>query len=236
MTTPDIDPHDTVPSEESIVVGGRRALVLRVAATVTVLAALIVVALLVPLPTIDRVREWAVAVGPAFPLVFFAAHAIITVAPIPRTLFTVSAGVLFGPVTGVGVAVAATTVSAVLAFLLVRALGRDVVTARWDHPVIRAVDSRLARRGWLAVGSLRLIAPVPFSVVNYSAGLSSVAVVPFALATVVGVIPGTVGIVLLGDALAGHGDPVLLAISGVCIAVGVVGLILDARMPVTGDR
>ena len=154
--------------------GSRRMLIVRVVGAVIVVAALIAVAALIPLPSVERLREWAVAVGPLFPLAFFAAHVIVTVAPIPRTLFTVSAGVLFGPVTGVIVTVSAATVSAVLAFLLVRALGRDAVASRLDHPLFRAVDARLARRGWLAVGSLRLIAPVPFSVINYSSGLSSV--------------------------------------------------------------
>nr|WP_229746020.1 TVP38/TMEM64 family protein [Rhodococcus trifolii] len=196
-------------------------------------AAFVAVAFLVPHPTVEQLRAWAGSWGPGFPVAFFVAHVLLTITPIPRTLFTISAGVLFGAATGLLIAVAATTVSAVLAFLLVRWVGRDIVAARLRHPALAAVDARLARRGWLAVGSLRLIAPVPFSVVNYCAGVSAVRVVPFALATLVGVVPGTVGIVLLGNALGGHTDPVLLAVSGSCIALGVVGLVVDARMPVT---
>ncbi|WP_308126373.1 TVP38/TMEM64 family protein [Rhodococcoides corynebacterioides] len=205
--------------------------VVRAAAVLLAIVALVVVAALIPLPSVERLREWAVAIGPSFVVAFFVAHALMTVLPVPRTLFTVSAGVLFGPVTGLAVAVGATTVSAVLAFVLVRAVGRDAVARRIRHPLARAVDARLERRGWLAVGSLRLIAPVPFSVVNYSAAVSSVALTPFALATLVGVIPGTVGVVLLGNALAGHADPLLLTVSAVCIAVGAAGLVVDARLP-----
>ena len=139
------------------------------------------------------------------------------------------AGLLFGPILGITLAVAATTVSAVLALLLVRALDRDQVAARLTHPAVRAVDRRLARRGWLAVGSLRLIAPVPFSVINYCAGLSSVRMMPYLLATFVGIIPGTIGVVVLGDALTGRTNPGLLVLSGVCITIGVIGLIVDAR-------
>lgn len=213
----------------------RRRPVVRAAGALLAIATLVVLAALVPLPSVERVREWATAVGPTFVVVFFLAHALATMLPVPRTLFTVSAGVLFGPVTGLLVAVGATTVSAVLAFVAVRALGRGVVARHLRHPLVRAVDARLERRGWLAVGSLRLIAPVPFSVVNYTAAVSSVRLAPFALATVVGVVPGTVGVVLLGNALAGHADPLMLAVSGVCIAVGVLGLLVDARLPVTGS-
>ncbi|RQO45417.1 hypothetical protein DBV08_20100 [Rhodococcus sp. KBW08] len=201
----------------------------RLIAIVLVVLALFLAALLAPHPTVSQVREWADSVGPAFPLVFFLVHSIVTVAPFPRTVFTLSAGVLFGSVTGIALTVAATTVSAVLALYLVRAIGRDVVWQRISSPTIRRVDERIEKRGWLAVGSLRLIAFVPFSVVNYCCGISSIRIVPYILATVVGILPGTVGIVVLGDALSGEADPRLLILSGICIAIGISGLVFDAR-------
>ena len=189
-------------------------------------------AALVPLPSIDQIRAWADAVGPMFLVVFFLVHVVVTMAPVPRTIFTVSAGVLFGATTGIAVTMTATTISAVLALLAVRAIGRDAVAAHLTHPAVKAVDERLARRGWLAVGSLRLIAAVPFSVVNYCCGVSSIRVLPYTVATFLGALPGTVGVVLLADALTGETEPALLAVSGVCIAVGLLGLVVDARTPV----
>jgi uncharacterized membrane protein YdjX (TVP38/TMEM64 family) len=201
----------------------------RVWGSLAVVAVLVVVALLAPHPSPQQIRDWAHSIGPLFPVVFFLVHAVVTVAPFPRTVFTLSAGLLFGPILGITLAVTATTVSAVLALLLVRALGREQVAARLRHPAVRAVDRRLRRRGWLAVGSLRLIAPMPFSLINYCAALSSVRLLPYVLATLIGIIPGTIGVVVLGDALTGRTNPALLALSGVCITVGVIGLIVDAR-------
>ncbi|MGQ4618504.1 VTT domain-containing protein [Nocardia sp. R7R-8] len=201
----------------------------RIVALVVGAVALFGAALLVPLPSPRQVQDWATSVGPVFPLLFFLVHAVVTVAPIPRTVFTVSAGLLFGPLLGVTLAVGATTVSAALAILLIRALDRNQVAARLTHPAVRAIDERLARRGWLAVGSLRLIAAVPFSVINYSCGLSSIRFWPYLIATVLGVLPGTVGTVILGDALTGTTHPAMLALSGVCLAVGLAGLVVDAR-------
>ncbi|MDH6292632.1 TVP38/TMEM64 family protein [Rhodococcus sp. NM-2] len=207
----------------------------RVIGVAVLAVALVVVALLAPHPSVLQVREWARSVGPAFPLVFFAVHAVVTVFPFPRTVFTLSAGLLFGAWLGIAIAVLASTVSAVLALYLVRAVGRDVVWQRISNPTIRRVDERIARRGWLAVGSLRLIAFVPFSVVNYCAGVSSIRLVPYVLATVVGVLPGTVGIVVLGDALTGETKPGLLVLSAVCIVVGIAGLVVDSRRPLDGS-
>ncbi|WP_031940694.1 TVP38/TMEM64 family protein [Prescottella defluvii] len=204
----------------------------RLLAALVGLAVLFAAAAVVPYPSIDQIRAWSESVGPIFPLIFFLVHVVVTVAPVPRTLFTISAGVLFGAATGLLVTIAATTISAILALLLVRAIGRDTVAAHLTHPAVRAVDMRLERRGWLAVGSLRLIAPIPFSVINYCCGVSSIRTLPYTAATIVGIVPGTVGVVLLGDALTGEANPAMLLLSGICIAVGVAGLILDARTPV----
>ena len=201
----------------------------RLIAIVLLVLALFVAALLAPHPSVSQVREWADSIGPMFPLVFFLVHSLVTVAPFPRTVFTLSAGVLFGSATGIALTVAATTVSAILALYLVRAIGREVVWQRISSPTIRRVDERIEKRGWLAVGSLRLIAFVPFSVVNYCCGISSIRLMPYAISTVVGILPGTIGIVVLGDALSGDADPRLLVLSGICISIGIGGLLFDAR-------
>ncbi|WP_407671213.1 TVP38/TMEM64 family protein [Nocardia stercoris] len=190
---------------------------------------LLAAALLLPHPAPGQIRDWGHSVGPLLPVVFVLVHALVTVAPFPRTLFTLSAGLLFGPLPGVCLAIAATSLSAVLALLLVRALGREAVSGWLTHPAVRSVDRRLAERGWLAVGSLRMIGPVPFSVVNYCAGLSRIRLLPYIIATAVGSLPGTIGTVLLGNALTGRTSPTMLAVTGACMAVGLAGLLLDLR-------
>ena len=63
------------------------------------------------LPTAVQLRDWATSVGPWFPLAFLAAHIVVTVFPFPRTAFTLAAGLLFGPVLGVPLAVVASTLT-----------------------------------------------------------------------------------------------------------------------------
>ncbi|UGQ56262.1 TVP38/TMEM64 family protein [Rhodococcus pyridinivorans] len=203
----------------------------KVFATVAIIAAVLIVAAVVPYPSTAQMREWAASVGPVFVLLFFLAQIVVTVTPIPRTVFTLSAGVLFGPAVGIVVTIAATAVSATAAFMVVRALGRGAVRARLSHPMALAVDERLARRGWVAVGSLRLIAIVPFAVVNYCCALSSVRLLPYTVATVVGILPGTLGVVLLGDALTGRTHPALMAVTTVCLLLGSAGLLIEIRRP-----
>jgi uncharacterized membrane protein YdjX (TVP38/TMEM64 family) len=196
----------------------------RIVVTGLVVAVLIAVALLVRLPTAVQMRDWATSVGPWFPLAFLAAHIVVTVLPFPRTAFTLAAGLLFGPVLGVTLAVVASTASAVIALVLVRAAGWQL-SRLVRHQAVETVDARLRDRGWIAVMSLRLIPAVPFSVLNYAAGASAIRVLPYTLATMAGVLPGTAAVVILGDALTGHVSPLLFLVS---LCTGIVGLALLA--------
>jgi len=77
--------------------------------------------------------------------------------------------------------------------------------------------------------SLRLIPAVPFSVLNYAAGASTVRVLPYALATLAGLLPGTAAVVVLGDALAGHISWPLYLVSACTAALGLTGLVIELR-------
>lgn len=220
---------DTLRSLASAVgVAVRQLSLVRTVLTVVVITVLVAVALLVRLPSAVELRGWAESLGPWFPLAFLAVHAIATVVPIPRTAFTLAAGLLFGPVLGVLIAVSASTASAVVALLLVRAAGWRLNRLN-RHRAIYRLDERLRDRGWQAILSLRLIPAVPFSVLNYAAGASAVRLQHFTLATLVGVLPGTAAIVILGDALTGDVNPLLILVSACIGALGLSGLIYEIR-------
>lgn len=198
-----------------------------------ILAAVVFVGawLLLDVPPLATLRSWADQTGPWFPVIFWLLYVLITQFPIPRTIMTISAGILFGTVEGILLALTATTVSAVISLLLVRSLLRDWVEPRLTHPAVASINRRLEERGWLAVFSLRLIAGVPFSIMNYAAALTRVPVVPFAVATLLGSAPGTILVAIFGDTLTGNTNPLYIALMAVLALIGVAGIVLDARLP-----
>ncbi|MBV8930033.1 MAG: TVP38/TMEM64 family protein [Mycobacteriaceae bacterium] len=218
----------TLRGLRSAVIATARQSPRRLIAIAVVAVILVAIAVAVPLPTAVQLRDWATSVGPWFPLVFLAAHMIVTVFPFPRTAFTLAAGLMFGPLLGVGLAVLASTASAVIALLLVRAVGWQL-NRLVSHPTVDTLDDRLRQRGWPAIVSLRLIPAVPFAVLNYAAGASAVRAVPYTLATFIGLIPGTLAVVVLGDALTGHISPLLFLVSSITAFIGIVGLVLEVR-------
>lgn len=200
----------------------------RIVVTAAAITILVAVALLVPLPTAVQLRNWATSVGPWFPAAFLVAHIAVTVLPFPRTAFTLAAGLLFGPALGVVLAVVASTASALIALLLVRAAGWQL-SRLVRHRAAETLDDRLRDRGWPAILSLRLIPAVPFSVLNYAAGASAVRVLPYTLATLAGLTPGTAAVVILGDALTGNVSPLLFLVSLCTGAVGLAVLAYEVR-------
>lgn len=208
----------------------------RVGGWVLAVAVVVVVATLVPTPGLEQLRAWADQLGPWFVPAFFVAYALVTVAPVPRSTFTYSAAVLFPPAVAIPWSLVATGIAGAIAFEGVRRLGHERAAALRADRRIAAVDARLRRRGWLSVGSLRLVPAVPFSVVNYAAALTSIRRRQFLPATVIGSAPGTIAAILLGNSLTeGNGGAALWATIGFA-AVGVVGMVVDARMPVRPAR
>ena len=104
---------------------------------------------------------------------------------------------MFGLAAGIAIVLVAAVLGAIVAFGLGRTLGRDAVQ-RFTGTRVARVDALLRRRGILAVIGLRLVPVVPFTAVNYAAGLTSVGVRDYVLGTAVGIVPGTVAYVALG--------------------------------------
>jgi uncharacterized membrane protein YdjX (TVP38/TMEM64 family) len=176
------------------------------------------------------VRAQVAAAGAWAPVLFVLLQAVVTITPLPRTVFTVAAGVLFGALWGLVLAITGTTLAALAAYGLVRWVGGALVERHAHHPAFAWVRARLDRSGLLAMVSLRLLPMVPFSVMNYAAGLARVRLFPYLVGTVLGVLPGTVAIVVMGDAVTGGSvHPALLAVSVLGAVVGVAGTAIAAR-------
>lgn len=200
------------------------------------LIAFVLTTLFVDIPSLQQFRYWSDELGPVFPVIFTVLYVLITQFPIPRTLLTLSSGVLFGPLLGIFIALMATTVSAAISLTVIRYFLGDWMAPRLTHPAVAGINHRLRERGWLAITSLRMIAAVPFSILNYVAALTSVPLMGFTVATLVGSAPGTIATVLLGNTLTGDTDPFYIVSALVLMVIGFGGLALDTKLPVKDEQ
>ncbi len=207
----------------------------KLAALATVIA-VVFITVFVEVPSISTLRNWADGSGPLFLWVFCGLYIVLTQFPLPRTLLTLASGILFGPWLGTVVALGSTTVSAAISLLIVRGLLGDWMAPRLSHPAVDRINTRLIQRGWLAVTSLRMIAAVPFSILNYVAALTSVPLLAFTIATAIGSAPGTIATVVLGDAFVGSGSVTAIIFTLALACLGIFGIFLDQRLPVKSEK
>lgn len=177
--------------------GRGRAVLARAIALVVFVTVAVAVGVFVPLPSADEIRAAVDAWGPVAAAAFVLLYAAITLTPAPKNLLSIAAGLVFGFTTGVALVYLGALLGAAAAFALGRWLGREAVERRTGARV-EALDALLRRRGLAAVIGVRLIPIIPFTAINYAAGLTAVRLRDYALGTAIGIIPGTVAYVALG--------------------------------------
>lgn len=161
------------------------------------IAATTVLAVTVGLPTPAELQAAFARLGAWAVVVFLRGYAVAPLSPLPKSLFTLAAGALFGVPVGLLVVLAGATGGAVVAFHLARGRGREGVH-RFTGDRFDRLEERLDRHGFLTVLVARLVPVVPFTAVNYLAGLTAMSVRVFVLGTVVGMTPASTMYVVLG--------------------------------------
>jgi uncharacterized membrane protein YdjX (TVP38/TMEM64 family) len=168
-----------------------------------VLGAAAVVAALVLLP----VNQWLLALieriqgmGALGAAVFVVAYVAAAVLLLPGSLLTLGAGFAYGPVYGTLLVMLASNLGANAAFLLGRTVMRERVSRRIAGDArFSAVDAAVGAQGFRVVLLLRLSPLFPFNLLNYALGLTRVRQRDYALASLLGMFPGTLLYVYLGS-------------------------------------
>src|SRR4051812_19252000 len=206
----------------------RRAAGLRVAALGVALAAFVIVFAVSGSLSASRVRGWVDGFGAAGPLVFVAVSAALTVVLFPGPVLAAASGLLFGTALGTPVSICAATLGATLAFSLSRWWAHDAVVAL-GGPRVQALRGWVGRRGFLTVLYARIAPGVPYTLVNYAAGLTPVALRSFVAATALGVAPRAFAYTALGGSLGNLRSPEGLVAVAVLVAMALLALALARR-------
>jgi len=141
----------------------------------------------------------AIAAQPAAPLVFLAAHVAASLLFLPRTVFAVAAGIVFGTGWGLVWAAAGSVLGAIAGFLVARYVNAGMIEPE-TMPRFGRILQRAEAGGWRSVMALRLIPVVPHSLANYALGLTRLPLGSYALGSFLGQLPMTLAYVDLGAA------------------------------------
>ena len=142
--------------------------------------------------------------GPVGWVAFILLYAVCNVVFVPAIVLTLGGGAVFGVGRGFLLVWAGATLGSSLAFLTGRYLLRDWVSRRLERfPAFRAVSKAVGKEGWRVVILTRLSPVLPFILLNYAYGLTTISWREYAWSSCVGMAPGTLLFVWLG-AVAGE--------------------------------
>ncbi len=145
-------------------------------------------------------QEWIDSLGFWGPVAFIIIYILATVFLLPGAAMTPLSGLLFGLGWGMLWVVIASNIGANIAFLIGRHFARDAVARKIEgNTKFAAIDKAVGADGWKIVGLTRLSPAFPFVLLNYAYGLTRVKWIHFALASLVGMFPGTFMYVYFGS-------------------------------------
>jgi uncharacterized membrane protein YdjX (TVP38/TMEM64 family) len=158
----------------------------------------------------------------------FAGYAASTALSLPIGLIlSLTCGFLFGRWVGTAVIVAGATLGATLVFLAARYLFADAARTKMG-PLAEKINQGFTKDAFNYLLFLRLVPLFPFWLVNLAPAFSSVPLRTYALATLVGIIPGSFVFANLGQSLArisSTSDLLSLEIVGAFVLLGLFALV-----------
>jgi uncharacterized membrane protein YdjX (TVP38/TMEM64 family) len=116
------------------------------------------------------------------------------------SVLTILAGLLFGWLTGGVAVVISATIGAVILFKIVNTSFGDVLVKK-AGPLLSRINAGFAADAFNYLLFLRLVPAFPFWLVNIAPALANVKLRTFALATLIGIIPGTFAFAFVGEGL-----------------------------------
>jgi len=198
---------------------------------VLLLIAVLAILFLTPLRSyldIEQLSDWLFTIKeqPFSAIIYGAIYVAGVILFIPGLALTTLAGVLFGFAKGSIIVVVASNIGVQLAFIIARYIGRDFVDKFIkEDSFVDKMSTKMEANGFMVMLYMRLLPIFPFNVINYASGLTPVKYKDYALASLIGMLPGTLVYVYLAASAANIKDnPWGLVISIAVLIIFTVGM------------
>ncbi len=143
---------------------------------------------------IEESGAWMYILAPLFTVT-------VAILPIPAELPAMVNGMIFGPLVGALMTWSAALVGALVSFELARRFGRPLAEKALSPVALARADGAMISAGWPGFLTVRFIPTVAFTLINWTAGLTSIRRATFVWTTAIGIVPGVIAFTLSGAGL-----------------------------------
>lgn len=148
--------------------------------------------------TPENIKNFVDSYGTFSPIIYIILFTFIPLTFFPDSILAIAGGMCFGMVGGFIYTMIGAILGGTLPFFLAKTLGHKI-SNKFIKKDLSNLENAIKRRGFVLVFVLRLIPLFPFDVISYAAGFSRVKFKDFALATLLGIIPGIFVFINIGD-------------------------------------
>lgn len=160
---------------------------------------------------IDQYPVWAPLIAIGFAL-------FVSLTPLPMETIAIANGMWFGPVVGGFLTWLGALIAAMLAFCIAKLIGFPIVSRLLPRGAFHRMQEAVDDHAPSTLVMVRMIPLIPFTVINYGAGVTTVSWRTFFWTSAVGMIPPTILWVTLGDMM--RTRP-LTAVAGLVLLAGI---------------
>jgi len=147
---------------------------------------------------VEDVKNYILSFGKLAPLVYTIMFTLSALTLFPDSVLAISGGMIFGFYYGILYTIIGAILAASLGFFLSRILGQNIVNKFLKNNKLKVINS-VENKGFISVFILRLIPLVPFDIISYGAGLTKVSYVDYITATALGIVPGVLIYINIGN-------------------------------------
>lgn len=220
------DNDDSEPASEP---SSRRTHIVRLAVFVGFLLVMFYLVAVARVVHVEEVRRVVSATGPAAPVTYVVASAVLGALFVPGSILAAASGLLFGPLLGVVVTLGATVGTAIVASRIGHRAGRDSARALLGPKRADRIDALIERRGLWAVVGQRFVPGISDALASYAFGAFGVPLWQMVVGSFIGSVPRAFVYTALGASIANPSSPLTYAAIAVWCVTAVVGAFAARR-------
>lgn len=184
--------------------------------------------------TAEQIRQYVQSYGSYAPFVYILIFAILPITFFPVPILALSGGLAFGFWSGTVYTLIGAGLNSAVMFIMAKVLAKDTITKFLKKKLTPSLWQLFmeadATKGFFIIFVLRLIPIAPYNLINYGAGLTYIKFSSYMLATIIGILPGTLVFLNIGDKAIDVGNPSFVISIIFLILLTVISLLLAKKI------
>jgi len=176
---------------------------------------------------IGRFGYWA-------PIIYILCFTILPIAFFPVPVLALAAGLLFGFIPGTIYTLIGASLNSAIMFIMAKVLAKEAITSLIEKKLPQKASDFLRdtnpKKGFGVIFILRLIPAMPYNLINYMAGLTAISFSSYMSATMLGILPGTLVFLNIGNQALNINNPAFITSILLLIALTIFSLLLGKKI------